>query len=120
MAAIGNTTSGAMIARRHVLYVEGYDPQGAEGYHNLFERSFKRFLKNWPIRTKVGALEIDSDDFAHWDIAADGPNWSVHTWSHRPSNRNARSGRRNNSFNLQRGSPRTFRRPCRTAGKSIL
>ena len=79
MAATGNTTSGAMIARRHVLYVEGYDPQGAEGYHNLFERSFKRFLKNWPIRTKVGALEIDSDDFAHWDVAADGPNWSVRT-----------------------------------------
>jgi hypothetical protein len=79
MAATGNTTSGAMIARRHVLYVEGYDPQGAEGYHHLFERSFKRFLKNWPIRTKVGALEIDSDDFAHWDVAADGPNWSVRT-----------------------------------------
>ena len=27
----------ALIRRRHVLYVEGYDPQGAEGYHNLFQ-----------------------------------------------------------------------------------
>ena len=35
-----------LIRRRHVLYVEGYDPQGAEGYHNLFSRSFRRFLKN--------------------------------------------------------------------------
>jgi hypothetical protein len=68
-----------MIRRRHVIYVEGYDPQGAEGYHNLFARSFKRFLKNWPLRTTVGELQIDSDDFAHWDIEAAGPNWQVST-----------------------------------------
>jgi hypothetical protein len=80
MAATGNTISSAMIGRRHVLYVEGYDPQGAEGYYKLFERSLKRFQKNWPIGVKVvGALEIDSDDLAHWDVAAGGPNWRVHT-----------------------------------------
>ena len=68
-----------MIKRRHVIYVEGYDPQGAEGYHNLFSRSFKRFLKNWPLKTTIGELKIDSDDFAHWDIEARGPNWQVST-----------------------------------------
>ena len=68
-----------MIRQRHVIYVEGYDPQGAEGYHNLFQRSFRRFLKNWPLKTNVGELQIDSDDFAHWDIAAAGPNWQVAT-----------------------------------------
>jgi hypothetical protein len=68
-----------MIRRRHVIYVEGYDPQGAEGYHNLFARSFKRFLKNWPLQTAVGELQIDSDDFAHWNIEAAGPNWQVST-----------------------------------------
>ena len=26
----------ASIRRRHVIYVEGYDPQGAEGYYRLF------------------------------------------------------------------------------------
>jgi hypothetical protein len=68
-----------MIRRRHVLYVEGYYPQGAEGYHNLFSRSFRRLLKNWPLRTKVSELQIDSDDFAHWTIEAAGPNWEVST-----------------------------------------
>ncbi|MEX2034570.1 MAG: hypothetical protein WEA28_05190 [Xanthobacteraceae bacterium] len=68
-----------MIRQRHVIYVEGYDPQGAEGYHRLFQRSFRRFLKNWPLKTNVGELQIDSDDFAHWDIAAAGPNWQVAT-----------------------------------------
>jgi len=68
-----------MIRRRHVIYVEGYDPQGAEGYHNLFSRSFNRFLKNWPLRSSIGPLQIDSADFAHWDIDAAGPNWQVST-----------------------------------------
>jgi uncharacterized membrane protein YeaQ/YmgE (transglycosylase-associated protein family) len=68
-----------MIRRRHVIYVEGYDPQGAEGYYSLFERSFRRFLKHWPLEAKVGELQIDSDDFAHWDIEASGPNWRVET-----------------------------------------
>src|SRR6516225_4491750 len=62
----------ALIARRHVIYVGGYDPQGAEGYYRLFERSWKRFLTLWP-------LELDSKDFAHWDIEAAGPNWRVST-----------------------------------------
>ena len=68
-----------MIRRRHVIYVEGYDPQGAEGYYNLFQRSFRRFLKNWPLQTKIGDLVLDSDDFAHWDVDAAGPNWQVAT-----------------------------------------
>ena len=65
----------ALIRRRHVLYVEGYDPQGAEGYHNLFSRSFRRFLKNWPLQTSISDMRIDSDDLAHWTIDAKGPNW---------------------------------------------
>ncbi len=68
-----------MIRRRHVIYVEGYDPQGAEGYYGLFQRSLRRFLRNWPLQTKVGGLAIDSEDFAHWDIEFAGPNWRVVT-----------------------------------------
>jgi hypothetical protein len=68
-----------VIRRRHVLYVEGYDPQGAEGYHNLMGRSWKRFLKIWPVQAKLGELHIDSEDLAHWDIEASGPNWQVAT-----------------------------------------
>ena len=47
-------SADGLVRRRHVLYVEGYDPQGAEGYHNLFSRSFRRFLKNWPLTTTIG------------------------------------------------------------------
>jgi hypothetical protein len=68
-----------VIRRRHVIYVEGYDPQGAEGYYGLFQSSWRRFLKIWPLQAKVAPLQIDSDDFAHWDIEAGGPNWQVST-----------------------------------------
>jgi hypothetical protein len=68
-----------LVRRRHVLYVEGYDPQGAEGYHNLFSRSFRRFLKYWPLKSTVSDLHIDNDDLAHWTIEAAAPNWQVST-----------------------------------------
>src|SRR5258707_5434064 len=69
----------ALIARRHVIYVSGYDPQGAEGYYRLFARSWKRFLTIWPLATKLGPLELDSEDFAHWMIEAAGPKWQAST-----------------------------------------
>src|SRR5258708_34896614 len=65
----------ALIARRHVICVGGYDPQGAEGYYRLFERSWERFLTIWPLTSKLGPLELDGEDFAHWDVEAAGPNW---------------------------------------------
>jgi hypothetical protein len=79
MPATNDGNADALIRRRHVLYVEGYDPQGAEGYHHLFSRSFKRFLKNWPLQTSIGGMQIDSDDLAHWTVDARGPNWQVAT-----------------------------------------
>jgi hypothetical protein len=68
-----------LIRRRHVIYVEGYDPQGAEGYYRLFERSWRRFLQIWPLSARLGTLQIESRDFAHWEIEAAAPNWQVST-----------------------------------------
>jgi hypothetical protein len=68
-----------LIRRRHIIYVEGYDPQGAKGYYRLFDRSWARFLKVWPLKSRLGELVVDSQDFAHWDIEAEGPNWKVET-----------------------------------------
>ena len=68
-----------VIRRRHVIYVEGYDPQGAKGYYRMFERGFARFLKIWPLRAQLGPLELESQDFARWNIEAAGPNWQVAT-----------------------------------------
>jgi hypothetical protein len=78
-AASAGTANPALVRRRHVIYVEGYDPQGAEGYYRLFDRSFTRFLKIWPLKARVSELKLESQDFARWDIEAAGPNWQVTT-----------------------------------------
>jgi pimeloyl-ACP methyl ester carboxylesterase len=67
------------VRTRHVFYVEGYDPRGADGYYRLFQRECGRFLKLWPIEVRLGNLVIDSDDIAHWNIEASGTNWQVAT-----------------------------------------
>jgi hypothetical protein len=68
-----------VIRQRHIFYVEGYDPQGAEGYYGLFRAACKRFQAVWSIRPEVGSLEIQSDDFAHWHVDVHAPNWDVTT-----------------------------------------
>jgi hypothetical protein len=68
-----------VIRRRHVIYVEGYDPQGAEGYYAMFQRTWQRALPLWSATGTLGPLQIDSEEFAHWDVDASGPNWHVTT-----------------------------------------
>jgi hypothetical protein len=68
-----------LIKRRHVIYVHGYDPQGPAGYYRLFEREWKKFKKTWPVTSELGKLEVDSPDFAHWDLTTSGSNWTVVT-----------------------------------------
>jgi hypothetical protein len=62
-----------------VFYVEGYDPQGAAGYYRMFRREWKRFVDTWRVASRLGELEIDSDDLAHWNVDTAGPNWRVET-----------------------------------------
>jgi hypothetical protein len=68
-----------MVRRRHVIYVEGYDPQGAEGYYRLFDRTCARFCQLWPIKVALGGLQLDSADFAHWTLELSGADWQVAT-----------------------------------------
>ena len=78
-ASMAGAAQGGLIRRRHVIYVEGYDPQGAKGYYRLFDRSWNRFLKIWPLKSRLSELVLNSQDFAHWDVEAAGPNWQVVT-----------------------------------------
>jgi hypothetical protein len=77
--ATAGVAPATLIRRRRVIYVEGYDPQGAKGYYRLFDRSWARFLKVWPLKSRLSELAVDSLDFAHWDVEAAGPNWQVVT-----------------------------------------
>jgi pimeloyl-ACP methyl ester carboxylesterase len=67
------------VRRRHVLYVEGYDPRGAEAYYQQFQRSCDRFRKAWSVELTLDPFEIDSDDFAHWSLKTRSASWQVAT-----------------------------------------
>jgi hypothetical protein len=69
----------SMIRRRHVFYVEGYDPLGVDVYYDMFRRSWQRFRGVWGCQSKLSELMLDSDAVAHWDIETSGPNWHVDT-----------------------------------------
>ena len=67
------------VQRRHVLYVEGYDPRGAEVYYQLFRRSCDRFRKAFSVEVTLDPFAIDSDDFAHWSLTTRSAHWQVAT-----------------------------------------
>jgi hypothetical protein len=65
------------VRRRHVIYVEGYDPRGAEGYYKLFQRACDGFRRKWSVPLTLRPLEVDSEDFAHWLVDVRASNWQV-------------------------------------------
>ena len=68
-----------MIKRRRVIYVHGYDPQGAVGYYGLFAHGWKKFKNVWSVKSKLSPLKIESDDLATWTVTTSGPGWEVFT-----------------------------------------
>jgi hypothetical protein len=76
---LAGSREGGIVQRRHVIYLSGYDPRGAQGYFELFRRSCNRFRQLWPFALNLQPLQIDSDDFAHWRVDLRGPNWQVET-----------------------------------------
>ena len=67
------------VRKRRVIYVEGYDPRGAEVYHHLFARSCERFGKVWPVSLTLKPIEIDSEELAHWSLEMRSASWQVAT-----------------------------------------
>jgi hypothetical protein len=75
----GNFDGIRTVQRRHVIYVEGYDPRGAEGYYHLFQRACDRFRQKWLVSLTLQPLALDSDDFAHWQVAVRTSTWQIAT-----------------------------------------
>ena len=77
MLVDANRRNRALIKRRRVIYVHGYDPQGASGYYGLFEYGWKRFKRVWEVSTTLSPLKIVSNELAVWTVTTSGPDWEV-------------------------------------------
>jgi len=68
------------ISRRHVIYVQGYDPRGLAQYYRMFRTELRKFAALYQLKTEVTRPE-QSDDHARarWQITTKADDWSVET-----------------------------------------
>lgn len=76
---VEDINDGGGVRRRHVIYLSGYDPRGAQGYFNLFRRTCSRTEELWPVSLTLRPVEVISDRLADWRLELHGPNWQVTT-----------------------------------------
>jgi hypothetical protein len=73
--------TGAIIAKRLVFHIGGYDPVPPEMVHRRFVRELRRFENTWSATASVSKPEIGADK-ASWGVITTGPNWRVETNYH--------------------------------------
>ena len=71
-----------LVRRRHIIYLHGYDPDGAGKYFSLFRELVARANPLWRVHSDLGDLTFESEDIATWNVVTSGPNWQVYTHYH--------------------------------------
>src|ERR1700754_3859190 len=66
----------AVVRKRRVFHVPGYDPASPPGVKRRFARELQRFEKCWSAKASIS--DTSPDDTA-WTIESAGPNWAVET-----------------------------------------
>jgi hypothetical protein len=67
------------IQRRHVIYVQGYDPRGLAQYYRLFRTELRKFATLYGLQAHVGRPQSSDDGtMASWSIATEGDGWRTH------------------------------------------
>jgi hypothetical protein len=65
----------AVIRKRWVFHLPGYDPAPPAAMKRRFARELRRFEKTWSVQASVS----DGADDTRWRVSAAGPNWTVDT-----------------------------------------
>jgi hypothetical protein len=66
------------VRRRKVLYIAGYDPGAAAGFHRRFLRQLEIFKRTWNVQSVCTDRSI-SGQSSKWSVATSGHDWSVQT-----------------------------------------
>jgi hypothetical protein len=70
----------ALVRRRHVIYVPGYDPRGLAEYYRMFRTQFAHFLPLYGLKGTIARPRQQEGRFATtWEIDTEGPGWRVNT-----------------------------------------
>src|SRR5262249_6847624 len=69
-----------LVRRRHVIYVQGYDPRGWAEYFRLFRREYKKFCELYRLTGKLGERTKDTARHATaWSLSTGNDSWTVET-----------------------------------------
>ena len=69
-----------MVRRRHVIYVQGYDPRGLAEYYRMFRGEFRKFLALYGLKGEVARVAGAPDRSASlWSVNTQGRDWHVDT-----------------------------------------
>jgi hypothetical protein len=69
----------AVVAKRLVFHVGGYEPLNPDAMYRRFAREIRRFETTWSVTASVSPAEMDENG-ATWRVATTGPNWRVDTY----------------------------------------
>lgn len=68
------------IARRHVIFLQGYDPRGRAAYYRMFRGELRKFGALYGLAPRIGRPKVSPDDLvASWTIDTEGKGWRTHT-----------------------------------------
>lgn len=72
--------SNARVRRRHVIYVQGYDPRGLASYYRMFRTELRKFARLYGLSTPITRPTSAADgSTASWSIETAGPDWQTRT-----------------------------------------
>ncbi|MGB3866515.1 MAG: alpha/beta hydrolase [Xanthobacteraceae bacterium] len=64
------------VQRRHVIYVQGYDPRGLAQYYRMFRTELRKSAKLYGLQASVGRpRSTDDGTMASWSIDTQGHGW---------------------------------------------
>ena len=70
----------ARVRRRHVIYVQGYDPRGLAPYYRMFRTELRKFAALYGLDSTISRPKsAPYGVMASWAIETSGPDWQTRT-----------------------------------------
>lgn len=68
------------VRRRHVIFLQGYDPRGRAAYYRMFRSELRKFGQLYDLSPRITKPRPSPDDLsAAWTIDTEGPGWQANT-----------------------------------------
>jgi hypothetical protein len=68
------------VQRRHIIYVQGYDPRGLAQYYRMFRTELRKFGRLYGLAATIGRPQVANDgEIASWTIDTKAGDWQTRT-----------------------------------------